>query len=190
MRGDSALRFPPRLARTHRKASPVGDHTCGAHHEDAMDGGGESATREDRARLVAHEGRETTDGSTIGRERDCEPYILCLEQIQHRIWMGLGRSENCLAENLCSFEILPFGRVCTPEVGVFEELIPDVGEAVLSCHPKERRKHGELRNLVSRREPGHKSDSSQKPHKSKRKPTPVCRSSLIGSRNLRRSLGL
>ena len=101
----------------------------------AVDGGGEGATLEDRTGFVTHERRETAGGSAVGRERDRELDFLRLEQIQHRVWMGLGRSEHGLANNLSVLEVPPFGGICT--LDALEELIADVGEAVLFSHAKE-----------------------------------------------------
>lgn len=49
---------------------------------------------------------------------------------------------------------------------VLDELITDVGKAILRRHPKERREHVEFRDLVSRRESGCVSQaiSSHNPH--------------------------
>ena len=69
------------------------------------------------------------------RERTREFEVLRLGKVQNRIGMWFGRSKNFLAEDLRASEILPFGGARSLEV--LDELIADVGEIVLCCHPEE-----------------------------------------------------
>ena len=101
----------------------------------AVDSSCQSARWEGSTRFVAHQGRETAYGSTIGCKRDRESDLLRLEKVQHRVGMGFGQCEKVFSKNVSALEVFPFGGVRAPEVP--DELITNGGESVSRRHPDE-----------------------------------------------------